>query len=241
MLDPGPAKKLVVYINLQDLHQGIPLYQAILRLFHQNGCAGATASKGLAGFGTTGAQQTTEQLNLINDLPVRIELIEKPETIAAILPQLQPLVKDGIIEVQDTYIAHHAHHHEPAAVPAGYGVSLEGHAMMLRIYVDQSDRYEGQPLFEAIIKRLKKLDIAGATVVKGSTGYGAKSRVRRRDLLVMGDDPPMMITVVDIEERIRQILPALKDMVEEGLVLVSEVEIIKYGHMLDDQNQTLLP
>ena len=81
--------------------------------------------------------------------------------------------------------------------------------MMLRIYIDENDRFEGAPLYEAIVKRLKMVDIAGATVFKGIMGYGAKSRVHRKHLLGIGEDLPVMITVVDTEERIRQVLPSL--------------------------------
>ena len=113
-------------------------------------------------------------------------------------------------------------------------------AMLLRIFCGEDDRCQNQPLYEAIVKRLKMVDIAGATVFKGIMGYGAKSRVHRKHLLGIGNDLPVMITVVDTEERIRQVLPSLDDMVKEGLVVLSEVEIIKYSHVHDEEDKTVL-
>ena len=109
-------------------------------------------------------------------------------------------------------------------------VKLEGKAKLLRIYIGEDDRWEGQPLHEAIVKKLRMMDIAGATVYRGMIGYGAQNRVHRPGFLGLSKDLPIMISVIDIEERIRAILPALDEMVDEGLIALSDVEIIKYTH-----------
>lgn len=241
MLKPGPAKKLIIYVSQNDRYQGMALYEAVLHFLHRRGCAGATATKGIAGFGAHGVFHVSKLLRLTEDLPVRIEMVESAEKIEALLPFIYEMVTEGLIELQDTEVIKYSHKHQVKEEDHHHGVKLEGRAMMLRIYVGENDRYEGVPLYEAIIKRLKMIDIAGATVFKGIMGYGAKSRVHRKHLLGIGDDLPVMITVVDTEERIRHVIPALDHMVHEGLVVLSEVEIVKYGHVHDDEDHTLVP
>lgn len=106
----------------------------------------------------------------------------------------------------------------------------EGLAKMLRIYIGQDDQWEGKPLYEAIVMKLRQMDVAGATVYKGVMGYGAQQRMHKSGFLGLSRDLPVMLTVVDKEEKIRDILPTLDEMVSEGLLVLSDVEIIKYAH-----------
>ncbi|MCA1816543.1 MAG: DUF190 domain-containing protein [Acidobacteria bacterium] len=108
---------------------------------------------------------------------------------------------------------------------------LEGSAKMLRIYIGEDDRWEGEPLHEAIVKKLRMMDVAGATVYRGVMGYGAQQRLHKKSgWLSLSTDLPVMISVIDTEEKIRRVLPVLDEMVDEGLVVLSDVEIIKYTH-----------
>jgi PII-like signaling protein len=110
----------------------------------------------------------------------------------------------------------------------------EPRARMLRIYIGQDDEWEGKPLYEAIVLKLRQLDVAGATVYKGVMGYGAHQRMHKTGLLGLSHDLPIMISVVDKEEKIRAVLPVLDEMVSEGLVTLSDVEVIKYAHTHSD-------
>jgi hypothetical protein len=101
---------------------------------------------------------------------------------------------------------------------------------MLRIYVGEDDRWEGKPLYEQIVARIKRADLAGATVYRGAMGYGAHQRMHSAGRLRLSRDLPVMITVVDTEVRIREVLPMLDEMVAEGLVVLSDVDVIKYQH-----------
>jgi hypothetical protein len=105
-----------------------------------------------------------------------------------------------------------------------------GTAKMLRIYIGQDDVWEGMPLYEAIVKKLREWDIAGATVLKGIMGYGARQRIHKTGFLGLSTDMPMMISVVDKREKLDQIIPVLDEMVVDGLLVLSDVEIIKYSH-----------
>ena len=109
-------------------------------------------------------------------------------------------------------------------------MKLEGKAKMLRIYFGEDDKWHGQPLYKAIVDRCREMDIAGATVYRGIEGYGASTIIRRAHLLSASRDAPIMVTIVDAEEKVRQLLPALDEMVDEGLIAMSDVEVIKYVH-----------
>jgi PII-like signaling protein len=110
-------------------------------------------------------------------------------------------------------------------------MKLEGKATMLRIHFGEDDKWDGRPLYRAIVEKCRELDIAGATVFRGIEGYGAGTLIRRpHHLLSFSHDAPVMVSVIDTEEQIRKLLPYLDQMLTEGLIASSEVEIIKYVH-----------
>ncbi|MFZ0761504.1 MAG: DUF190 domain-containing protein [Candidatus Sulfotelmatobacter sp.] len=106
---------------------------------------------------------------------------------------------------------------------------LEGKAKMLRIHFGEDDKWQGKPLYEAIVTRCRELDVAGATVFRGIEGYGASTLIHKHHLL-RSSDRPIMISVIDTEEKINALIPALDEMVDEGLIAMSEVEVIRYVH-----------
>lgn len=104
MLKPGPAKKVTVYVD-EDVHRHHePLYVAVLNYLFTRGVAGATVTKGMAGFGASHHIHTTRMLELSANLPVKIEFIEQSPTLDAIMPELVSIVSEGLIEVQDTTV-----------------------------------------------------------------------------------------------------------------------------------------
>ena len=109
-------------------------------------------------------------------------------------------------------------------------MKLEGKAKLLRIHFGEDDKWKGQPLYKAIVEKCRELDIAGATVYRGVEGYGASTLIHRSHLLSISSDLPIMVSVVDSEEKIRQLIPVLDAMVNEGLIATSDVEVIRYVH-----------
>ena len=99
---------------------------------------------------------------------------------------------------------------------------------LLRIFVGESDRWHHQPLYEAIVLKARELGLAGATVLRGPMGFGAHSRLHTAKILRLSMDLPIVIEIVDQEERINRLLPLLDDMVPEGLVTLENVRVIKY-------------
>ena len=112
-------------------------------------------------------------------------------------------------------------------------MKLEGEGKLLRIFVGESDRYEGKPLYRAIVERVRAEGLAGATVVRGIEGFGADSHLHTSRILRLSEDLPVVIEVVDTPERIDAILPALDEMVGEGMVTVERVQIIAYRSSAD--------
>lgn len=230
MLRRGAASKLVIYVNEREKYQGRPLFESVVQFLQQHGCAGATVTKAIAGYGSSGKMHEAHLFHLSEDVPVRIEAIDSEQKISALLPFLYDMVRSGLIEVQETEVIKHAAHEAEEEQQLKHE-KLEGQAKMLRIYIGEDDRWEGEPLHEAIVKKLRMLDVAGATVYRGVMGYGAQQRLHKKSgWLSLSTDLPIMVSVIDTEEKIRRVLPVLDEMVDEGLVVMSDVEIIKYTH-----------
>lgn len=231
MLQKGPAKKLVVYVNLLQHYKSKPVHEAIVEFAHRHGCAGATVTKAVSGYGRSGKVHEAHLFSLTEDVPMRVEVVDSEQKINALLPFIYDMVDKGLIEVQDTeVIKHTTHQTQPEETQSMKHEKLEGKAKLLRIYVGEDDRWEDEPLHEAIVKKLRMMDIAGATVYRGLIGYGAQNRLHRSGFLGLSKDLPIMLSIIDTEEKIRGVLPVLDEMVDEGLIALSDVEIIKYTH-----------
>jgi PII-like signaling protein len=99
---------------------------------------------------------------------------------------------------------------------------------LLRIFIGESDRWHRQPLYEAIVLKARELGLAGATVLRGPMGFGASSHLHTAKILRLSMDLPMVIEIVDAEEKINLLLPHLDEMVTEGLVTIEDVRVLKY-------------
>lgn len=105
---------------------------------------------------------------------------------------------------------------------------LEGDQWMVRIFIGESDRWQGRPLADALIERLRREGFAGATVLRGLAGFGARSVVHTAHLLELSQDLPLVIEVVDTEEHVKRLEPILDEMVADGLVTLEKVKVLKY-------------
>jgi uncharacterized protein len=99
---------------------------------------------------------------------------------------------------------------------------------LLRVFIGEADKWNGKPLYEEIVLLARKNGMAGATVIKGSMGFGCKSRMHTTKLLELSTDLPIIIEIVDSEEKINGFLPSLDGMVKEGLVTVEKANVIMY-------------
>lgn len=112
-------------------------------------------------------------------------------------------------------------------------MKIEGEGKLLRIFLGESDRVHGAPLYEAIVRRARELGLSGATVWRGVEGYGARSLIHTAKILRLSEDLPVLIEIVDTEEKIRAAMPELDALIEAagggGLITVERVEVIRYS------------
>lgn len=107
-------------------------------------------------------------------------------------------------------------------------MKLAGPALRLTIFVGEDDQWHHRPLYTEIVHRAHSAGLAGASVIRGIEGFGATSRIHTSRLLSLSEDLPVAIIIVDTEERVREFLPQLDELVAEGLVIIDEVEVIRY-------------
>lgn len=107
-------------------------------------------------------------------------------------------------------------------------MKLEGEQKLLRIFIGERDKWEGAPLHEAIVNEARSLRMAGATVLRGFMGFGAKAHVHTAKLLDLSEDLPVVVEIVDTEENVRKLLPRLDAMIQEGLVTLEKVHVLMY-------------
>jgi uncharacterized protein len=105
---------------------------------------------------------------------------------------------------------------------------LDGTGLLARIYIGESDTWHGRPLYEAIIHMLRERGLAGATVLRGIEGFGAKQHLHTTRILSLSQDLPILIEIVDQEDRLRAVLPELDAMVADGLITLERVEVVAY-------------
>jgi PII-like signaling protein len=228
MLERGMAKKVTIYVNEDTQHHLASLADSILTFLLHKGVAGATATRAMAGFGAHREMHTTKIEVLTQHLPIRIEFVETAQKVDEVLPTLYDMVTDGLIEVHDTEVIKVAKKERKR--PHVPHAELKGKARLMRIYMGESDKWQGEPLHEAILKRLRLMDISGATVYRGILGYGAKGHTHKSHKLHMGHDYPVMVSVVDTEEKLNGVLDELESVMQDGIIVLSDVDVIRLVH-----------
>jgi PII-like signaling protein len=168
---------------------------------------------------------------LTQNLPVKVEFIDSPEKVEELLPKLYEMVGTGLIEVQDTNVFKRSEvSSKGAPQQSSPPLKREGKAKLMRIFVGENDKWHDKPLYKALIESMRANDVAGVTVYQGVLGYGANRRMHKDSALHLSHDRPMMLSVVDVEEKLQAYFPILDQMVQQGLVVLSDVDVIKYTH-----------
>lgn len=111
----------------------------------------------------------------------------------------------------------------------------EADKRLLRIYIGEADNYEGRPLYQAIVEKLREEGVAGATVLRGVEGFGKTSLLHTANLLRLSDDLPLLIECVDTASKIEEIMPTLDEMMNDGLITIQDVEVRVYRGAVDNQ------
>ena len=226
MLNKGPAKKVTIFINEDTQHHMQALHDSIMTFLMHKGVSGATATRAFSGFGSHQMLHTPKVEVLADHLPIRIEFVESPEKVEEVLPTLYEMVSDGLIEVQDTNVVKNARK-LPKPEPKLPHERKQGPAKLLRVFLGEADKWHAEPLYDAIVKKLRMLDIAGVTVYRGILGYGAKGHQHKKSFFHVSRDMPIMLSAIDTADKITAAADAVEAMLEDGLIVISDVEMVR--------------
>jgi PII-like signaling protein len=192
--------------------------------------AGATVTKGIAGFGADHHMHSANMVEISDRLPLKIEFIESREKVDALLGKLEELAGTGLIEMQETTVAKPAQVSKPKKPMAPAHLKIEGKAQMMRIYLSEEDRWMDKPLYKALVEAMRANDIAGVTVYRGILGYGMHRRLHKDKPLLPSHHGSLMLSAIDTEDKLRAFLPLVDQMLEQGLVVFSDVDIVKFAY-----------
>ncbi len=226
MLTKGPAKRVTIFVNEETQHHMTALHDSIMTFLMHKGVSGATATRAYAGFGSHQLLHTPKVEALAQHLPIRIEFVETREKVDEILPILYEMVSDGLIEVQDTTVVKLARK-SARPEPKIPHERKQGPAKLLRVYMGEADKWRDAPLYDAIVKKLLMMDMAGATVYRGILGYGAKGHQHKATFFHPTRDLPIMVSVIDTAEKIAVAAEAVEEMLEDGLIVISDADIVR--------------
>lgn len=238
-------------------HGVTPLYEWIVERAHRDGLQGATVLKGFYGFRPGGSLQSEHSWSLSQDLPVIVEVVDGPEHIELLLSRVEPVFREGLITLERAHVLIYRVAHEgraqvegrrnivgTSAASAAAGVrtmNVPEKGVLLRIFIGESDREpgSGRPLYEAIVRRAREAHLAGATVLRGPMGFGRHSRMHTAKLLELSTDLPIVIEIVDAEDKVNAFLPSVDELVTEGLVTLEAVRIVRYVSPDQPRSRTL--
>jgi hypothetical protein len=248
------AEQVLCRFQLSNLvrHGAEPLYQWIVESARREGGQGATVLKGFMGLRADGSLLHESPWALSQEVPVIVEVVDGPRHLERLLARVEPAMKDGTITLERAHVVLYRGGGalKPRDRAARYDVvatkdesaawevktmKSPGEGVLLRIFIGESDREKGRdrPLYEAIVHRAREQQLAGATVLRGPLGFGRHSQVHAAKLLELSTDLPIVIEIVDTEEKINAFLPVVDELVTEGLVTLEAVRILKYAAAAD--------
>ena len=227
-------------------HGMSPLYEWIVEQAHHEGLQGATVLKGFYGLRPDGSVLQEHTWSISQELPVIVETVDEPMRIEALLGKVEPVFREGVITLERAHVLLYRAGERDVTGPLG-GRNIIGtvttsaaagvrtmnvpeNGVLLRIFIGESDREPGRdrPLYEAIVRKAREAHLAGATVLRGPMGFGRHSRVHTAKLLELSTDLPVVIEIVDAEDKVEAFLPAVDELVTEGLVTLEAVRIVRY-------------
>jgi uncharacterized protein len=227
-------------------HGMSPLYEWIVVTAHREGLQGATVLKGFLGLWPDGSVLKERTWSVSQELPVIVEVVDVPSRIEALLAKVEPVFREGVITLERAHMLLYRSGSRETPVPltgrnviataassAAYGVRTmraPENGVLLRIFIGESDKEPGRnrPLYEAIVRRARQAQLAGATVLRGPMGFGRHSRVHTARLMELSTDVPVIIEIVDAEDKVDAFLPTVDELVTEGLVTLEAVRIVRY-------------
>jgi len=238
---------LRVYLQNADRTPFAPTHERIVKAARHAKLAGATVLRGILGAGYH-AIHSTSHWSISEHVPVIVELVDTAENIARFIHgPLEEIMVGGLITLERAAVILYrdkpsnqantlslAQALKPLStlprINPGNHMTITENGVLLRVFIGESDQHQHKPLYQAIVQKIRELGLAGATVLRGSEGFGANSVVHKAAILAMSSDLPIIIEIVDTEEKINLLLPWLESMVLEGMVTMEYVMIVLYRH-----------
>ncbi|HWE03737.1 MAG TPA: DUF190 domain-containing protein [Tepidisphaeraceae bacterium] len=243
----GEMVLLRIYLQSADRSPHTPTYERIVQAARHEKLAGVTVLRGILGVGYHGILKTSPW-SLVEHVPVVVEIVDSGPKIAEFVRgPLDEVMVGGMVTLERAAVVMYRgkNAHRPAKldlagelkplsttphIEPGSHMKINERGVLLRIFIGEADKAEHKPLYEAIVQKARDLGLAGATVLRGSEGFGANSVVHKSSLLEMSTDLPVVIEIVDTEENIRLLQPHLETMVQEGMITMEYVVILMYRH-----------
>ena len=247
----GDQTLLRVYLRNTDKQRwfSAPAGQTLVERAKYEGLAGATVLRGIFGIDVTGQLLDGAKSTLVEHVPIIIEFVDTPQTIGRFLSIVADVVPEGMATLQPCYVLLYRQSRRAKTrasmrrtVPGPMPVStlptpeefpvmkLSEEGQLLRVFIGESDTWNGEPLYRAIVMKARELGLAGATVLRGPMGFGANSRLHPTKLLELSTDLPMVVEIVDAAEKVQTLLPFLDQVVAEGLITIEAVRVLRYRH-----------
>lgn len=230
MLPRGSAQKVTIYVNQDTRAHVEPLWSTILNFLRSKHVAGATLFWVDMGFGSHEQLHNPRSEYMGEHRPARIEFIETTARVEELLPTLYEMVTDGLIAVQDVKIVKSVSKDKKLPEPTAPRNIITSRAKLVRIYLGEADKYKDEPLYEAIVKRLRMQDFSGATVYRGILGYGAKRHTHKAGRFHLSHDLPIMISIIEKPERVSELIQVVCGIMQDGLIVTSDVELQQIVH-----------
>lgn len=248
----GERVLLRFYLRAADRAPWAPTWERIVRAARAQGLAGATIIQGILGLGARGELRPSAW-SLTEHVPVILEVVDDGERVVGFLNRLvdERVLVGGLVTLERAAVMMYRHRAPdggggrvalqlaglleprstvPRVEPREHMMVNDKDGVLLRVFIGESDRQEGKPLYEAIVHKVRELGLAGATVLRGIEGYGANSVVHRASIVDLSADLPIVVEIVDSEEKIRRLLPELEGMVGEGMITMEYVVVVMYRH-----------
>ena len=232
MIHIAPLKKVIIHVGEDHSYRGRAAFTAILEYLLHKGVSKAVAVRGIAGFGADHNLHTVAIERLTENLPIQIEFSESSDTVDELIPELCNMVGTGLIELQNTSISIADSSRSSSTEEASVMRTNKDKQQLMRIYIGENDRWCGKPLYQALVESMYAHDIAEIAVYQGIAAYGENGEVREQERFLASQEHPITIAVVESEEKLRSFRPLLDEMVQEGLIVFSDVETVNHAHDL---------
>lgn len=243
----GEQVLLRIYLQSADRAPHVPTYEQIVGAARKEKLAGATVLRGILGAGYHGVIRPSAW-SFVQREPIIVEIVDSAQKIVSFIQgPLDQIMIGGMLTLERAAVMMYRQRSQDEPNPLhlaamlkplstlpkiqpGSNMKVQENGVLLRVFIGESDRFEKKPLYEMIVQKTRELGLGGATVLRGSEGFGARSVVHKAALLEMSSDLPIVIEIVDSEEKIKLLLPHLETMVSEGMITMEYVMVVMYRH-----------